>query len=97
MAIVADLPLEHLVLPHISWDTFERIMADIGKTRRRVAYNRGELEFTAASLGHNRVARWIDHLTFLVALEMNVPVRSGGSTTLMDPVHQVGIEPDACF
>lgn len=97
MAAVVENVIEHLVLPHISWETFERIMSDIGKTRKRAAYHRGNLEFTATSLGHNRMARWIDNLIFSAALDMNVPLGSGGSTTLMDAVNQVAIEPDACF
>lgn len=97
MAAVVENVIEHQVLPHISWETFERIMSEIGKTRKRAAYHRGNLEFTATSLGHNRMARRIDNLIFLAALDMNVPLRSEGSTTLMHAVNQVAIEPDACF
>lgn len=97
MPAVVENVIEHLVLPHINWETFERIMSEIGKTRKRAAYHRGNLEFTATSLGHNRMARRIDNLIFLAALDMNVPLRSEGSTTLMDAVNQVAIEPDACF
>ncbi len=86
-----------MVLPNIGWETFGRIMHEIGKRRYRIAYRNGNLEFTTAELGHHSRSRWIGNLIFFAALELNVPICSGGSTTLKDSKNRVALEPDDCF
>src|SRR6266542_3146074 len=97
MVAVIERPLEHMVLPHISWDTFERILDEIGETHYRVTYQRGRLEFMTISFKHDHFGRWLGRLIFFVALEMKIPLCSGGSTTLKEALREVGLEPDDCF
>jgi Uma2 family endonuclease len=92
-----ELPLEHMVLPNIRWETLGRILNDIGKKRLRIAYRNGHLELTTAELGHHSRSRWIGNLIFFAAFELKVPICSGGSTTLKDSKHRVALEPDDCF
>jgi Uma2 family endonuclease len=96
MVAAIDFSLEHIVLPNIRWDTFRRILDDIGKKRFRIAYRNGDLELTTTSLEHHSHSAWINHLIFFTALELNVPICSGGSTTLMGPLKNA-IEPNQCF
>lgn len=93
MIAVPDEPLEHIVLPNVSWKTFDRLIDEMGKVR----YQDGYLEFMKLGLGHNRCVRMIGHLIFMTAFETNTPMRSGGSTTLKHRSQQVCIEPDECF
>jgi Uma2 family endonuclease len=97
MVAAIELPLEHMVLPNIRWETFGRILHEIGKRRYRIAYRNGDLEFTTAELGHHSRSRWIGNLIFFAAFELNVPICSGGSTTLKDSKRRVALEPDDCF
>ncbi len=49
------------------------------------------------SFGHEHAGTWIGRLIFFLALELNVPVCSGGSTTLKQALRRKGLEPDECF
>ena len=97
MAATTEPPLEHIVIPHISWDTFERILDEIGKARFRIGYLDGNLEMMKVNFEHNHVSQMIGRLIFIAAFELNTPLCSGGSTTLKEPRRKVGIEPDQCF
>jgi Uma2 family endonuclease len=90
-------PIEHLVLPQVSWDTFERLIDEKGKARLRVSYLDGQVEFMRTELGHHNLVQGIERLAFVAALERRVPIRSGGSATLKQPACRLCIEPDACF
>lgn len=96
MVAVIERPM-HFVLPHITWDTFERILDEIGEARFRVTYLRGRLEFMTISLKHDHFGEWIGRLIFLVAFELELPLFSGGSTTLKSALKGVGLESDRCF
>lgn len=95
--MVAILEQEHMVFHNISWDAFERILEDIGETHHRVTYQDGDLEFKTISLEHEGFGSWIGRLIFLVALEMKLTLKTGGSTTLKKQLRKVGLEPDECF
>ncbi len=97
MVVTLEKPLERMVLPNISWDTFERVLDEIGETHYRVTYKNGDLEFMTISFEHENFGEWIGRLIFFVALEFNIPLASGGSTTLKLELQKVGLEPDRCF
>src|SRR5437870_10697521 len=97
MVAIIERPSEHMVLRNISWDAFERILDDIGETHLRVTYQDGDLEFTTISLEHDGYGRWIGRLIFFVAFELELSLRTGGSTTLRKALRKVGLEPDECF
>jgi Uma2 family endonuclease len=97
MVAVIDKPLEHMVLPHISWETFERVLDEIGETHYRVTYLRGRLEFMTISFEHDSYGEWMSRLIYLVALELGTHLCSGGSTTLKLALKNAALEPDRCF
>jgi len=97
MVVLTDKPLQQMVLPHISWQTYERILEDVGESHCRMNYFAGELEFMTLSLEHESYGEWIGRLIFFLALTMKVPIKSGGSTTLKESIQHVGLEPDRCF
>lgn len=97
MVAVIERPLEHMVLPHITWETFERILEEVGETHYRVTYQDGKLEFMTISFEQDNIGRWIGRLIFFIALELKMPLCSGGSTTLKESLRTVGLEPDECF
>ena len=97
MVVKLDRPSEHMVFRNISWEAFERILDDVGETHHRVTYQNGDLEFMTISLEHEGFGSWIGRLIFLVALEMKLTLKTGGSTTLKKALKKVGLEPDECF
>ncbi|MBI3824044.1 MAG: Uma2 family endonuclease [Planctomycetes bacterium] len=97
MVVHASEPLRHMVFRNIRWDTFERLLDDMGESHLRVAYDHGKLEFMTISLEHDSYGRWIGDLILFVAMEMKIPLRKGGSTTLKQALLDVGLEPDECF
>lgn len=97
MVVRYEEPLRHMVFSNIRWDTFERLLDDMGETHLRMAYDRGKLEFMTISLEHDSYGRWIGDLILCVAVEMKTPLRKGGSTTLKQALRDVGLEPDECF
>jgi Uma2 family endonuclease len=97
MVAILEPQQEHMLFHNISWDAFERILEDIGETHHRVTYQDGDLEFMTISLEHEGFASWIGRLIFLVALEMKLTLKTGGSTTLKKHLRKVGLEPDECF
>ena len=89
--------MSQMVLPNISWKTYERILDEIGETHYRVTYNNGELEFMTLSLEHESFGEWITKLIFFAAFEFHIKMKCGGSTTLKKSLLNVGLEPDRCY
>jgi Uma2 family endonuclease len=97
MVVKHEEPLRQFVLHNISWETFEKILDEIGETHNRVAYDDGDLEFMTISFGHEHAGIWIGRLIFFLALELKMPLCSCGSTTLKQSLRKKGLEPDECF
>jgi Uma2 family endonuclease len=88
---------EQILLENITWGTYERLLREAGERRIRMTYNNGDLEIMTLSFGHENVAELIARLVSMITLVLNVPVRSGGSTTLKKKLNRKGLEPDKCF
>jgi Uma2 family endonuclease len=97
MIAIREKPIERFVLHNISWGTFEKILDEIGETHHRVAYDNGDLEFMTISFGHEHLGTWIGRLIFLVALELQMSICTGGSTTLKQSLRKKGLEPNESF
>jgi Uma2 family endonuclease len=93
--IVAD---ERVVLPCVSWETYERILADDEERRvPRMTYDQGVLELVTPSMAHEEDAETISALVRIVTAQLGIPVRSAGSTTYRRADLHRGFEPDASF
>src|SRR3954451_12086878 len=87
-----------VVLPHVSWETYERLLADDEERRvPRMTYDQGVLELVTPSAPHEEDALVIAHLIFIVAANLGTPIRSVGSTTFRRKDLERGFEPDASF
>jgi Uma2 family endonuclease len=96
IAVSEDVP-QRVLLNNISWETYESLLREVGESHVRLTYDEGALEIMTRSFGHENAGEWIGRLIFFLALEMNVPLRSGGSTTLKKFLRRKGLEPDKCF
>jgi Uma2 family endonuclease len=92
---VAD---ERVVLPCVSWETYERLLTDDEERRvPRMTYDQGVLELVTPSTPHEEDALVFAHLIFIVAANLSIPIRSVGSTTFRRKDLERGFEPDASF
>ena len=93
--VVAD---ECVVLPYVSWETYERLLSD-DEDRRvpRMTYDRGVLELVTPSMPHEMEALTITRIVDIVGAVMGVPVLSAGGTTYRRQDLERGFEPDASF
>lgn len=101
-AMVADpttvAPDQRVVLRRVSWDTYERLLAD----RRdcgapRLTFDRGVLEIVSPSTGHEERNRALASLVETVAVETLVEFRDVGGMTYARRDIERGFEPDSSF
>ena len=98
MAKTLELLEQKVILHGISWETYERLLAD-NEARRvpRLAYDRGVLEAMSPSVEHEALARNIAVVVTVVAEELEIDVVDAGSTTFKREDLERGFEPDGCF
>src|SRR5215217_4998688 len=93
--VVAD---ECVVLPYVSWETYERLLSDDEERRvPRMTYDRGVLELVTPSMPHEMEALTITRIVDIVGAVMGVPVLTAGGTTYRRHDLERDFEPDASF
>jgi len=95
----ARLPAENRILLHnVSWETFERLLADIGDRRNTLFhYLNGTLEIMSPLSLHEGSNRFIDDLIRAFADELEIDLRKLGSLLMKLPEQKLGAEPDSCY
>jgi len=98
MRTVPSLPEQRVVLHNVSWETYERLLAERGDCGApRFAFDHGELEIMSPSAEHERHNRRIADLIGVLADHMNLEVEDLGSTTFKRQELERGFEPNSCF
>lgn len=89
---------ERVILNNISWETFERLLAEAGNHRStRFYYLAGMLELMSPLARHEGSNRFIESLITAIAEELGMNLRKLGSLTMKRPDRQAGAEPDSCY
>lgn len=88
---------QHVILNDISWNTYERLLAEQGSSGAHLNYDQGSLEIMILSLQHERLKHRLSTLVELIARERGLVVEGAGSTTFRRADAAKGFEPDACF
>ncbi|QLE56685.1 Uma2 family endonuclease [Nostoc sp. TCL26-01] len=89
---------QRVLLPNITWQTFETILAEMGDDRAvRLAYDQGMLEIMTPLMPHEHNNRLLEHLIFALAEVLNLNLKSIGSTTCKRADLLRGVEPDSAF
>jgi Uma2 family endonuclease len=87
-----------MVLSNISWETYERLLADhVDQSSPRLTYDQGTLEIMSPGPDHEEANRTLARLVYLVATELGLRVREVGSMTYKRPASKRGLEPDSSF
>lgn len=97
--LLESIPAEQrTVLYNVSWETFEALLRDTGEDRgSRFAYDCGTLEIMTPLFEHENPKIQFYRLIFSLAEELDIEIRSAGSTTLKRKLFAKGIEPDTCY
>lgn len=87
-----------LRLSGVDWRMYSRLLrAFEERPGVRLTYDRGELEIISSLLEHDDSGRFLGVLVFVLAEELDMTLKHGGSTTLRRRLKQRGIEADECF
>jgi len=78
-------------------ESYEAILTAFGDKRFRHTYIDGCLEIMSPSERHEWVKEFIGHVIALAALELEIPIKSVGSTTRRHPGLPRGLEPDLSY
>jgi Uma2 family endonuclease len=98
MATVLSPPEQRVTLYNVSWETYERLLADLqDSSAPRMAYDRGTLEIRSPSSEHERYNRTAAQIVEELAVELNIDFDNLGSTTFRREDIDRGFEPDSCF
>ena len=97
MSVVAPHAESRVVLRNVSWETFEALLSETDRRGTRFTYDRGVLEIMSPSREHEWIKTLIGRMIETMTLELNIPISSGGSTTLKMQLKERGLEPDECY
>lgn len=88
-----------VLLRHISWETYQQLLAERGDDQPgvRFYYDNGNLEIKMPSAKHEKPNRILAQLIDVLAEEMNLDLEPFGSTTFNREDLLKGFEPDSCF
>ncbi|MBA2645889.1 MAG: Uma2 family endonuclease [Pyrinomonadaceae bacterium] len=93
-----DVCESRVVLPNISWETYERLLTDLEDCSvPHLTYDRGRLEIMSPTPKHEDLNRAVELLVNALAEEFEVNWRGLGSTTFRREDLERGFEPDSCF
>lgn len=98
MATTAPATDNKIVIYDVSWETYERLLSDLSdRSSPRLTYDRGRLEIMSPTEEHEELNRSLAALVEAVAEELEIDIRSLGSTTFRRQDLERGFEPDSCF
>jgi Uma2 family endonuclease len=98
MVATSTLAEQRTILHNISWETFETLLEETGEDRgSRFAYDCGTLEIMTPLYEHENPKIQFDRFIVALAEELEIEVKSAGSTTLKRKIVNRGIEPDNCY
>lgn len=98
MIISSSIAEQRTVLHNISWETFEALLAETGEDRgSRFAYEDGTLEIMTPLFEHENPKSNFGNFIVALAEELELEIKSAGSTTLKRRIAKRGIEPDKCY
>lgn len=98
MSIVLSPPEQRIILEGISWETYERLLAEHPDSASpRFTYDNGCLELMILSIEHEEPNRTLALIVDLVAAELDMNVARVGSNTFKREDLLKGFEPDSAF
>lgn len=98
MATVISPTDRRVIIQGVSWETYERLLADFGDSHAaRLTFDQGMLEIMAPSFAHERPTHLLAQIVEILTEIRNLDLIGAGSTTFKREDIQRGFEPDASF
>ena len=98
MASVVSLPEQKVILQNISWETYERLLAEHQENSgTHFVFDNGRLEIMVLSSKHEKLSRTMAVLVEVLAEELGIDIANFGSTTFKNQALERGFEPDSSF
>ncbi|MDH3719685.1 MAG: Uma2 family endonuclease [Planctomycetota bacterium] len=97
MATVIPTEPTGLMLYDVDWSAYETILAGLNDRAIRLTYDNGELEIMSPSDEHERIKTLVGRMIETMTEQLEIPIRSAGSTTLKSQLKKKGLEPDECY
>jgi Uma2 family endonuclease len=88
---------QRFLLCGVGWEGYEKILEAVAESHVRVTYDRGDLELMSPLPIHEAVKVWFSQFITTVALELDIPFKCMGSTTIRRRDVDRGLEPDECY
>jgi Uma2 family endonuclease len=89
---------QRMLLQGISWETYQRLVVELEDSpSTRLAYAGHSLELMKTSYAHERIKVVLGGAINFYTVEAQVPLRSGGSTTLARADLARGVDPELCY
>ncbi len=97
-APAVNTPVQHIVLEHVSWETYESLLADyVDQSAPHFTYDRGKLEIVSPLTTHEEDNRTLAMAVEVIAETWSVNLRNIGSMTFKREDLLRGFEPDTGF
>ena len=95
---IALSPGSHLLIPNVTWEQYEDLLAELGEERRipRINYCNGTLELMSPLPAHERPHRIIGYIVTAILDAQRREWEDFGSTTFKKS-KRAGLEPDTCL
>ncbi len=88
---------DSVLLHGVRWSTYQALLEDMDNRHIRLTYDNGSLEIMTVSPRHEWSKTLIGRMIEAMTEELNIPIRSGGSTTFRNELLEKGLEPDECY
>lgn len=86
-----------MVIPRASWELYEQLLVATQGQNLRITYDDGALEITSPLPEHKAAKKVIGGFIEAVVLDLRLPMRRMGSTTLQRKSLRKGAEADECY
>jgi Uma2 family endonuclease len=86
-----------VVLEDVTWDLYQRMLAEIGDGHTRLTFDQGRLAITSPLPIHEQIKKALARLVEAYADATDIAVEGLGSTTFKREDLQKGLEPDECY
>jgi Uma2 family endonuclease len=98
MATVLSPTDQRVIISGVSWQTYERLLADFGDSHSaRMTFDQGTLEIMAPSFAHERALHLLSQIVGIIVEVRDLDMVIAGSTTFKREDLGRGLEPDALF
>ena len=91
-------PTSGLILSGISWETYQALVRELeSQPSKRLIYDNGTLEILMPLPPHESYSAWSNRLIQIITEELDIEIRSLGSSTWTRRDLAKGIEADECY